>query len=68
MKQTTRALQPAVPRGAFVEEHKFFDSATSEKWKGRLSDAELKAYRSRIAAFATPSEIAYLESAQARSP
>lgn len=68
MKQTTRALQPAVPRGAFVEEHKFFDSATSEKWKGRLSDAELKAYRSRIAACATPSEIAYLESAQRAVP
>lgn len=61
MKQTTRqSMKPDSP-SAFHEEYKFFDSASSQKWKGRLSDAEIAAYKARIAELANPEEIAFLE-------
>ena len=59
MKQTTR--NTATGNTAFTKEHKFFDSGTSQKWKGRLSEDEVAAYQTRIAELATPEEIAFLE-------
>lgn len=61
MKQTTKDNTNADTAGAFTEEHKFFDSGTSNKWEGRLSDDELAAYRARMAELASPEEIAFLE-------
>lgn len=59
MKETTRALDDG--SGGFAVQHKFFDSASSNKWEGRLSDAELAAYHERINDLAAPDEIKWLE-------
>jgi aryl sulfotransferase len=57
-------LAPRQKNGAgigFVDPAKFFDSATSNKWEGRLSDSQFRAYRDRFADCASPEEIAWLE-------
>ena len=59
MKDTTKRHDTG--QGAFKVQHAFFDSGTSNKWEGRLSDEELAAYHSRISALATADEIAFLE-------
>lgn len=61
MKQTTRDNTTPATQSAFHQEHKFFDSASSQKWKGRLSDTEVAAYSARISELASAEEIAFLE-------
>lgn len=61
MKDTTRREAPKDGKSAFKVEHAFFDSATSDKWKGRLSKLDLDAYHRRFAELATPEEIIWLE-------
>ena len=61
MKQTTRDETTPDSQGAFREPHKFFDSASSQKWLGRLSEDEIATYHARIAELASPEEIAFLE-------
>jgi aryl sulfotransferase len=61
MKDTTRREAPKDGKSAFKVEHAFFDSATSDKWKGRLSKLDLDAYHCRFAELATPEEIIWLE-------
>jgi hypothetical protein len=58
---TRRELDGTNAGGAFAVPSSFFDSATSNKWEGRLSDAQLAAYHTRFAELATPEEIAFLE-------
>lgn len=45
----------------FTGKAEFFASGTSHKWEGRLTQAELAAYRARQAELATPQEIVFLE-------
>lgn len=59
MKETTRRHDDG--EGAFKVQHAFFDSAASNKWKGRLSKAEISAYRARMAELTTPEHIRFLE-------
>ncbi len=59
MKETTRLHDDG--SGAFKVQHAFFDSAASNKWKGRLSQSELDAYHERISDLASPEDINFLE-------
>jgi len=61
MKETVRQKLDGVDDGAFVQASTFFDSATSNKWEGRLTDAELASCHARISDLATPADIAWLE-------
>jgi hypothetical protein len=61
MKETTRAVTCSSSQGAFHVPHAFFDSASSDKWVGKLTEAELEAYRERCKALATLEEIRWLE-------
>lgn len=61
MKEVTRHTKRVLTKGGFRDETKFFESATSNKWHGRLTDNDMQAYRARLAELATPTEIAWLE-------
>lgn len=61
MKETARQRLDGIDDGAFIQASTFFDSATNNKWKGHLSDAELASYRTRFSALATPEEIDWLK-------
>jgi aryl sulfotransferase len=61
MKDTARKKLDRFDDGPFVQASIFFDSATSNKWEGRLSGADLASYHARISELATPAEIAWLE-------
>ena len=61
MKDITRRKLDGTGEGAFSVASKFFDSATSNKWEGRLTDDQLAAYRARFSDIATPEEILWLE-------
>lgn len=61
MKDVTRRHQSPPGHGSFADETKFFHSATSQKWLGRLSEADLARYSERIKSLATPQDIAWLE-------
>ena len=61
MKETARQRLDGIDDGAFLQASTFFDSATNNKWKGHLSDAELASYQTRFSALATPEEIDWLE-------
>lgn len=59
MKATTKKHDDG--SGAFKVQHAFFDSATSNKWAGRLDERALGAYRARMTQLATADEITFLE-------
>ncbi len=61
MKEVTKHDQRPPGQGAFKNESQFFHSATSNKWVGRLSDAEVAAYRDRISRVADPEAVHWLE-------
>ncbi|MEM1076676.1 MAG: sulfotransferase domain-containing protein [Pseudomonadota bacterium] len=61
MKNVTRHYPRTKGKGAFHDESKFFDSATSRKWKGRLTDVEISRYDKRIRELATLPDIEWLE-------
>ncbi|MEM9577031.1 MAG: sulfotransferase domain-containing protein [Pseudomonadota bacterium] len=61
MKATTRKISSTASSGLTRLEQKFFDSGTSNKWVGRLSDAEISAYDKRISELTSPEERAWLE-------
>lgn len=44
----------------FRDQASFFNSGTSNKWKGRLSDADLEQFEARIAALLPPEDAAWL--------
>jgi hypothetical protein len=67
MKETARQRLGGIDDGAFLQVSTFFDSATNNKWKGYLSDAELASYRTRFSALATPEEIDWLENGSGAS-
>jgi len=61
MKQVTRNTQDTAGPSAFKDVAGFFHSATSNKWVGRLSDAEVEAYHAKFSQIAQPSEVSWLE-------
>lgn len=61
MKNVTQKTQGTSGAGAFKDMAGFFHSASSNKWVGRLSDAEVEAYNTKFAEIARPSEVAWLE-------
>lgn len=65
MKKTTSLSIEAKEKGAFAEPSKFFDSATSNKWEGRLSDAQFARYQQRFSELADTAEIQWLENGNA---
>lgn len=65
MRTVTAENPRAAGTSAFADDTKFFDSATSGKWKRRLSASQLDDYRRAIATLATPTETAWLENGAA---
>lgn len=62
MKEVTRLNSSTGDgAGAFSDETKFFDSGTSGKWHGRLTETEVNAYRSRMAESLKAEDVAWLE-------
>lgn len=51
----------------FRDQAMFFASGSSNKWEGRLSAADLAAYRARIGTLISPDELAWLEWGERRS-
>ncbi len=49
MKAHSANYTPFAGKGLWKSEANFFDSATSQKWKGQLSEEELALYRERLA-------------------
>ncbi|MEM7318697.1 MAG: sulfotransferase domain-containing protein, partial [Pseudomonadota bacterium] len=52
----------------FHDMAKFYDSGTSNKWKGRLSDKDMAAYASRFAELMPADDIAWFEWGDRRHP
>jgi len=61
MKQVTQNTKDSAGPSAFKDAAGFFHSATSNKWIGRLSDAEVAAYCLKFSEIAQPSEVSWLE-------
>ncbi len=49
MKARAADFAPVAGTGFWKSDHNFFDSASSRKWEGQLSDEELGLYRNRLA-------------------
>lgn len=67
MKTVTQKTQDTTEKGAFKNMAGFFHSATSNKWVGRLSDAEVAAYHEKFAEIAQPAEVSWLENGAQKS-
>ena len=65
MSQNAERYAPSGGKGFFRSDAAFFDSGTSGKWIGQLSDAELAAYDAVMDAHLTPTERAWLENGAA---
>ncbi|MEM8850167.1 MAG: sulfotransferase domain-containing protein [Pseudomonadota bacterium] len=50
MKANADRFAPSAGQGFWKDDRAFFDSASSNKWDGRLTDAQLAAYDARMAA------------------
>lgn len=61
MKANADRFVPAAGRDVWHTESAFFDSASSNKWEGKLSADDLAAYGARISQLLTPKERAWLE-------
>jgi aryl sulfotransferase len=61
MKANADRFVPASGKGIWHRDDAFFDSASSNKWKGRLSEADLTAYDKTISRELSPDERAWLE-------
>lgn len=48
MKANAHRFTPSAGQGTWYNDAAFFDSASSNKWEGQLSDAEIAAYDARI--------------------
>ena len=65
MSQNPERYAPSGGKGFFRSDAAFFDSGTSGKWNGQLSDAELAAYDAMMDAHLTSAERAWLENGTA---
>lgn len=61
MKENAHRFTPSAGQGTWKNDAAFFDSASSNKWVGKLSDAEIAAYDARISGLLTPDERRWLE-------
>ena len=61
MKRNAHLYTPSAGKGFWQNDAGFFDSASSNKWVGKLSDAHLEAYDARMSELLTPEERAWLE-------
>ena len=61
MKASADRYAPSGGKGFFKSDANFFDSGTSGKWDGQLTDAELAAYNEMMDSYLTPKERAWLE-------
>lgn len=68
MKETMRTSTSAQSASVFHVAHEFFDSATSNKWEGLLTEAQFAAYRTRFSALAGPDVIDWLETGRCVKP
>lgn len=67
MKANADRFAPAGGKGFFRSDTGFFDSGSSGKWEGQLSEDELAAYDAVMAAHLTPAERAWIERGDAAS-
>lgn len=67
MKANAHRFAPAAGKGLWHRDEAFFDSASSNKWVGRLSEADLSVYEERISGALPPAERAWLEWGSASS-
>ncbi len=61
MKENAHRFTPSAGQGTWKNDAAFFDSASSNKWVGKLSDAEIAAYNARMSDLLTPDERRWLE-------
>ncbi|QBF29736.1 sulfotransferase domain-containing protein [Thalassococcus sp. S3] len=61
MRAQAARFAPGGGTGFMKSDTDFFDSGTSNKWVGQLTDRELEAYDKMMDAYLTPSERAWLE-------
>ncbi|KIN77343.1 sulfotransferase domain-containing protein [Sulfitobacter mediterraneus] len=65
MKANAVRFAPGAGVGFWHDDAGFFDTASSNKWEGVLSDKDLAAYRARIAGMLSPQEQRWLEQGSA---
>jgi aryl sulfotransferase len=68
MKANAHRYTPSAGAGTWQDDSAFFDSASSNKWVGRLSEAELAAYDARMAELLPEGPRRWLEQGSAGSP
>ena len=61
MKANAHRFTPSAGQGVWNQDSEFFDSGTSNKWEGRLTPDDLKAYEEAVSDLLTPAERAWLE-------
>lgn len=66
MKHNAERYAPSGGKGFFKSDSAFFNSGTSGKWRGKLTDAELAAYDAMMDAHLTPEDRNWLENGSER--
>ena len=61
MKANAHRFALSAGQGFWHNDAGFFDSASSNKWEGKLTEADLDAYEARISTLLTPQERRWLE-------
>ena len=61
MKANAGRFTPSAGQRFWKADAGFFDSATSNKWEGQLTEADLAAYGAKVDAMLLPEERAWLE-------
>lgn len=61
MKANANRFTPSAGQDFWRDDAAFFDSATSNKWEAKLTEADLAAYDARISTLLDPAERAWLE-------
>ncbi|MEP4195846.1 MAG: sulfotransferase domain-containing protein [Aliishimia sp.] len=61
MKRNSDRFAPSAGQGFWKSDAGFFNSATSNKWEGKLTDADLQAYDDKISEVLSPKERRWLE-------
>lgn len=61
MKENAHRFTPSAGQGNWKDDAGFFDSASSNKWVGKLTDAKIAAYDDRMADLLPPDQRRWLE-------
>ena len=64
MKENAALSAPGAVGGLFKDPSVFFHSGKGQKWKGKLSDAEVERYNIKIAELLDIDDISYIETGQ----